>query len=155
MTVFSARQVFPVDYVAEVSQRLLEASHSGDLPLAFHCIADPSVDVNFAGAVTLKTAAADLLLLPESPSQVRLHFQEFVSDVSPLFLAVHAANAALVRKLLVTPPSLFRFRLFYPFHKCGFVDFEFEFQFELFCLLSFSEQFAESGIVVNISENFT
>ncbi|XP_020239340.1 ankyrin-1 isoform X1 [Cajanus cajan] len=100
MTVFSARQVFPVDYVAEVSQRLLEASHSGDLPLAFHCIADPSVDVNFAGAVTLKTAAADLLLLPESPSQVRLHFQEFVSDVSPLFLAVHAANAALVRKLL-------------------------------------------------------
>ncbi|KAK7395891.1 hypothetical protein VNO78_16471 [Psophocarpus tetragonolobus] len=100
MTVFSAKQVFPVDYEAEVSQRLLEASHTGDLALAFHCISDPSVDVNFAGAVTLKTAAADLLLLPESPSQVRVDFQEFVSDLTPLFLAVHAANATLVRKLL-------------------------------------------------------
>ncbi|KAG4940490.1 hypothetical protein JHK87_044361 [Glycine soja] len=100
MTVFSAKQVFPVNYEAEVSQRLLEASHSGDLPLAFRCIADPSVDVNFAGAVTLKTASTDLLLLPESPSQLRLDFQEFVSDVSPLFLAVHADHAALVKKLL-------------------------------------------------------
>lgn len=102
MTVFSAKQVFPVDYEeTEVSQRLLEASHSGDLSLAFRCIVDPSVDVNFAGAVTLKTASTDLLLLPESPSQLRLDFQEFVSDVSPLFLAVHADHAALVKKLLV------------------------------------------------------
>ncbi|XP_027351185.1 ankyrin repeat domain-containing protein 50 [Abrus precatorius] len=100
MTVFSTKQVFPVDYEAEVSHRLLEASHSGDLPLAFQCIADPSVDVNFAGAVTLKTSATDLLLLPESPSQVRFHFQEFVSDVTPLFLAVHSGNAGLVKKLL-------------------------------------------------------
>ncbi|KAK7377793.1 hypothetical protein VNO80_03225 [Phaseolus coccineus] len=100
MTVFSAKQVFPLDYEAEVSQRLLHASHSGDLPLAFHYIADPSVDVNFAGAVTLKTSVTNLLLLPESPSQVRLDFQEFVSDVTPLFLAVHTAKADLVRKLL-------------------------------------------------------
>lgn len=101
MTLFSAKQVFPLDYQAHVSHRLIQASHSADLPLALHCISDPSVDVNFAAAVTLKTASADLLLLPESATQVRLHFQEFVSDVSPLFLAVHAANTDLVRKLLV------------------------------------------------------
>ncbi|XP_061343754.1 uncharacterized protein LOC133289773 [Gastrolobium bilobum] len=101
MTVFSAKQVFPVDYEAEVSQRLLEASHSGDLNLAFNCIADPSVDVNFAGAVTLKTRSTDLILFPESASQARVEFQEFVTDVTPLFLAVHAGNASLVRKLLI------------------------------------------------------
>ncbi|KAK7311368.1 hypothetical protein RJT34_09473 [Clitoria ternatea] len=101
MTVFSAKQVFPVDYQAEVSLRLLEASRLGDLPSALHCISDPSVDVNFAGAVTLQTAATDLLLLPESPTQVRFHFQEFASDLTPLFLAVHSANAVLVRNLLI------------------------------------------------------
>ena len=106
MTVFSGRQVFPVDYEAEVSQRLLEASNSGDLTSAFDCIADPYVDVNFAGAVTLRTRHADLVPLPESSSQVRIEFHEFVSDVTPLFLAVHAGNATLVRKLLVSNAKL-------------------------------------------------
>jgi hypothetical protein len=97
----TVKQIFPVDYEAEVSHRLLEASHSADLPLAFHCISDPSVDVNFTGAVNLKTRTTELLLISESSSQVRVEFQEFVTDVTPLFLAVHAGNASLVRKLLV------------------------------------------------------
>ncbi|XP_057437476.1 uncharacterized protein LOC130729673 [Lotus japonicus] len=101
MTVFSAKQVFPVDYEVEVSRRLLEASHSGDLALASPCISDPFVDVNFTGAITLKTRSTDLVLHHESASQVRVEFQEFVTDVTPLFLAVHAGNAGLVRKLLV------------------------------------------------------
>ncbi|GAU33393.1 hypothetical protein TSUD_20860 [Trifolium subterraneum] len=96
----TVKQIFPLDYEAEVSQRLLEASHSSDLSIAFHCISDPSVDVNFIGAVNLKTRTTELLLIPESSSQVRLQFQEFVTDVTPLFLAVHAGNASLVRKLL-------------------------------------------------------
>ncbi|KAK7266911.1 hypothetical protein RIF29_19572 [Crotalaria pallida] len=101
MTVFSAaKQVFPVNYEAEVSQHLLEASHSGDLTSALDCISDPSVDVNFIGAVTLRTRRTELILLHESPSQVRVEFDEFKSDVTPLFLAVHAGNADLVRKLL-------------------------------------------------------
>ncbi|XP_057721767.1 uncharacterized protein LOC130935873 [Arachis stenosperma] len=101
MTVFSgSRQVFPIDFEAEVSQRLLEASNSGDLTSALYCIADPSVDVNFAGAVTLRTRHADLVPLPESASQVRVEFHDFVTDVTPLFLAVHSGNATLVRKLL-------------------------------------------------------
>ncbi|OIV90116.1 hypothetical protein TanjilG_01570 [Lupinus angustifolius] len=101
MTVFSAGNQFnPVNYVAEVSQRLLEASHSGDLISALNCIADPFVDVNFVGVVTLRTRRTELVLFNESPSQVRVEFDEFKSDVTPLFLAVHAGNAKLVRKLL-------------------------------------------------------
>ncbi|KAF7801674.1 ankyrin-3 [Senna tora] len=100
MTVFSVKQVFPVDYEAEVSQRLLDACHSGDQALALECIADPFVDVNFVGAVSLKIRKAELVVHEESASQVRVEFEEFRTDVTPLFLAVHDANANLVKKLL-------------------------------------------------------
>jgi len=111
MTVFSTKQIFPVNYETEVSQRLLEASHSGDLSLAFHCISDPSVDVNFAGAVSLKSRNTELVVNCESSSQVCVEFQDFVTDVTPLFLAVHAGNASLVRKLLVIISSFLGSRL--------------------------------------------
>ncbi|CAL5191568.1 unnamed protein product [Lathyrus oleraceus] len=97
---FSIKQIFPIHYEGQVSRRLLQASHSGDLSLASDCISDPSLDVNFAGAVTLKTRSTELLLIHESSSQVSFGIKEFVSDVTPLFLAVHAGNASLVRKLL-------------------------------------------------------
>jgi hypothetical protein len=102
MMVFSARQqVFPVDYEAEVSQRLLEASLSGDLRSAMECIADPFVDVNFVGAVCLKSRKTELVLRDESASEVRVEYEEFKTDVTSLFLAVHAGNVDLVKKLLV------------------------------------------------------
>lgn len=102
MTVFSGRQqVFPVDYEAEVSQRLLEASLSGDLKSAMECIADPFVDVNFVGAVCLKNRKTELVVRDESASEVRVEYEEFKTDVTALFLAVHAGNVDLVKKLLV------------------------------------------------------
>ncbi|XP_008231152.1 PREDICTED: ankyrin-3 [Prunus mume] len=100
MTVFSGKQVFPVDYEAEVSQRLLEASLSGDLKSALECIANPFVDVNFVGAVCLKTKKTEVLLRDESASEVRVDYEEFKTDVTALFLAVHAGSVALVKKLL-------------------------------------------------------
>ncbi|GLT54707.1 hypothetical protein SLA2020_278860 [Shorea laevis] len=103
MTVFSGRQqVFPVDYEAEVSQRLLEASLSGDLKSAMECIADPFVDVNFVGAVCLKNRKTELVVRDESASEVRVEYEEFKTDVTALFLAVHAGNVDLVKKLLST-----------------------------------------------------
>lgn len=98
---FSLKQVFPVNYEAEVSQRLLEACLSGDHNLALDCISDPFVDVNFVGAVTFKIRKAELVLHEESASEVRLEFEEFRTDVTPLFLAVHTGNVNLVKKLLV------------------------------------------------------
>lgn len=93
--------MFPVDYEAEVSQRLLEASLSGDLRSAMECIADPFVDVNFVGAVCLKSRKTELVLRDESASEVRVEYEEFKTDVTALFLAVHTGNVGLVKKLLV------------------------------------------------------
>lgn len=100
MTVFSGKQVFPVDYEAEVSQRLLEASLSGDLKSALELIADPFVDVNFVGAVCLKSRKIEVIPCDESASEVRVVYDEFKTDVTALFLAVHSGNVSLVKKLL-------------------------------------------------------
>ncbi|KAK1266007.1 hypothetical protein QJS04_geneDACA016681 [Acorus gramineus] len=107
MMVFSGvggggRQVFPVDYGADVSQRLVEAANGGD-PLAEEAealIADPLVDVNFAGAVVLKSRRAEIVPHGESPAVSRTIYEEFRTDVSPLFLAAHIGNLALLRKLI-------------------------------------------------------
>ncbi|KAG9447148.1 hypothetical protein H6P81_013276 [Aristolochia fimbriata] len=96
----TGNQVFPVDYESEVSQRLVEASHAGDLKSALDCIADPFVDVNFLGAVCLKTRVTEIVLHDESANEVRIDYEEFKTDVSPLFLSAHAGNVTLVRKLL-------------------------------------------------------
>uniref|UniRef100_A0A5B7BY47 Uncharacterized protein n=1 Tax=Davidia involucrata TaxID=16924 RepID=A0A5B7BY47_DAVIN len=98
----TGKQVFPVDYEAEVSQRLLEASHCNDLKSAFECIADPFIDINFVGAVCLKVRRTEVLCRDESANEVRVEYEEFKSDVTALFLAVHVGNVTLVRKLLVT-----------------------------------------------------
>ncbi|KAI3716954.1 hypothetical protein L1987_68204 [Smallanthus sonchifolius] len=94
------QQVFPVEYEADVSQRLLEATSSGDLKSAFDCIHDPYVDVNFVGAVSLKVRTAEVHCSDESENVVRFEHQEFKSDVTALFVAVHTGNVTLVRKLL-------------------------------------------------------
>ncbi|GAV64300.1 Ank_2 domain-containing protein [Cephalotus follicularis] len=100
MTVFSVKQVVPVNYEAEVSQRLLDACLAGDLKSALECIADPFVDVNFVGAVSLKTRKSEVVLHDESPCEVRVVYEEFKTDVTALFLAVHRGNIDLVKKLL-------------------------------------------------------
>lgn len=92
--------MFPVDYEAEVSQRLLEASLSGDLKSALELIADPFVDVNFVGAVCLKSRKIEVIPCDESASEVRVVYDEFKTDVTALFLAVHSGNVSLVKKLL-------------------------------------------------------
>ncbi|GMP82416.1 hypothetical protein CsSME_00036728 [Camellia sinensis var. sinensis] len=87
-------------YQAEVSQRLVDAAHSDDLNSAMECIADPFVDVNFIGTMSLKTRKAEIVLRDESVSEVRFEFEEFRTEVTALFLAAHAENMTLLRKLL-------------------------------------------------------
>ena len=72
-------------------------------------IADPSIDVNFVGAVCLKSRKIEVIPCDKSVSQVRVEYNEFKTDVTALFLAVHSGNVSLVKKLLVTlsdPDSL-------------------------------------------------
>lgn len=101
------QQVVPVNYEAEVSQRLLEASLRNDLSSAHQCLADPFVDVNYIGAVCLKIRKTGVHLREESPIQLRVSYEEFRTDATPLFVAVTNGNAALVTKLLVNSASLF------------------------------------------------
>ncbi|KAG8384936.1 hypothetical protein BUALT_Bualt04G0170000 [Buddleja alternifolia] len=96
----AGKQVFPVNYEAEVSQRLLEASLCNDLKSAHECLADPFVDVNHVGAVCLKIRKTDVVLREESPSEVLVDYEEFRTDVTALFVAVTNGNLALTRKLL-------------------------------------------------------
>ncbi|KAM7267235.1 hypothetical protein ACFE04_009401 [Oxalis oulophora] len=102
MTVFSVKQVVPVDYEAEeVSQRLLEASLADDVVSVDECIVDPIVDVNFIGAVSLKTRKSEIVLRgDESAIEVKVEYEEFKTEVTPLFVAVHCGNVSLVKKLL-------------------------------------------------------
>lgn len=119
MTVFghssggSSKQVVPFDYETEVSQRLLESAHSNDNVSAFECIADPLVDVNYVGAVWLNVRKAELVCRDESPIQIRFELEKFKTDVTPLFLAAHNGNVALVNKLLVSLLNLFHYFNFF------------------------------------------
>ena len=107
MTVFSGK-VVPMDYEAVTSQRLLDAILDGDTKTASDYISDPLVDVNFVGAVSLKTRRSEVVLRDESASDVRVEYEEFKTDVTALFLAVNFGNVTLVKSLLVTSLS-FRF----------------------------------------------
>ncbi|KAJ8428166.1 hypothetical protein Cgig2_028286 [Carnegiea gigantea] len=110
MTVFShsttggggGKQVFPVDYEAEVSQRLLDClcSPIAGVEVVGECIADPCFDVNFVGAVSLKLRRTEVLLRDHLPNGNRVVYEEFKTDATPLFLAVHFGNLNLVRHLL-------------------------------------------------------
>ncbi|KAI9125791.1 hypothetical protein K1719_003209 [Acacia pycnantha] len=94
------KQVFPVDYETEVSQRLIDAAHSGDTEGALECIANPFVDVNFIGTVSLKCRTTEIALHNESPHEVRFGYEEFKTEVTAVFLAAHTGNLILLRKLL-------------------------------------------------------
>ncbi|KAF8106281.1 hypothetical protein N665_0145s0091 [Sinapis alba] len=100
MTVFSGKQVVPMDYEAEVSQRLLDAILDGDIKTASECVSDPLLDVNFVGGVSLKTRRSEVVLRDETASEIRVEYEEFKTDVTALFLAVNFGNVALVKKLL-------------------------------------------------------
>ncbi|WOL00909.1 ankyrin repeat domain-containing protein 17-like [Canna indica] len=96
------QQVHPVtDYAAaEASQRLVEAAQCGDSRAIAECLADPAVDVNYAGAVCLRGRRAVVVLREEATDEVIEEHEELRTDASALFLAAHAGDLALVRKLL-------------------------------------------------------
>lgn len=102
------KQVFPIDYETEMSQRLVEAAHRGDTDTAIECVANPLVDVNFIGTVSLKSKTTEIVLRDESPHRVHSVYEEFKTDVTALFLAAHSGNLTLLRKLLVSNASEFR-----------------------------------------------
>ncbi|KAL5537636.1 hypothetical protein UlMin_045634 [Ulmus minor] len=94
------KQVFPVDYEAEICQRLVDAAHTNDLKSACELIDDPLTNVNLVGTVSLKSRKTEIVSRGELPHEVRVEFEEFKTDVTALFLAAHSGNLELLRKLL-------------------------------------------------------
>ena len=102
----SLKQVYPVaDYGAQVSQRLVDAAHSNHPKVAFDCLNDPFVNVNFIGTVVLRSRKTEIVLHDHSALEVCFEFEEFKTEVTALFLAANAGNAAFLRKLLVGPTT--------------------------------------------------
>ncbi|XP_004310202.1 PREDICTED: ankyrin-1-like [Fragaria vesca subsp. vesca] len=101
MTVFAGKaHVFPIDYEAEVSQRLVDAAHENDPNSVYECLDDPFVDVNYVGTVCLKSKKTEIVLKGESAHEVGVEYEEFKTQVTALFLGAHSGNLAVVRKLL-------------------------------------------------------
>lgn len=101
-------QVWPlVEYNPDTSQKLVDAISTGADVAA--CLADLAADVNFAGAVWLKSRRADVVLREEAPDEVRFEYEEIRTDASPLFLAAHSGDLSLVRSLLVSSNLKFSF----------------------------------------------
>uniref|UniRef100_A0A7N0U8N9 Uncharacterized protein n=1 Tax=Kalanchoe fedtschenkoi TaxID=63787 RepID=A0A7N0U8N9_KALFE len=95
------QQVYPIlDYEKEVSQMLVDAALDNDHELACQCLRDPFVEVNFIGAVSLTTRKSEVVLHDESAHEVRMEYEVFKTEATALFLAAHAGNLPLVRRLL-------------------------------------------------------
>ncbi|KAG0455347.1 hypothetical protein HPP92_024639 [Vanilla planifolia] len=92
--------VHPIDNEVEASQGLLEAALRGDLTAVTTFLADPMVDVNYAGVVRFDYRMAELTLQEDFPTAVQFDYEELSIDASALFLASHAGDVSLVRKLL-------------------------------------------------------
>ncbi|XP_054787958.1 uncharacterized protein LOC129293867 isoform X1 [Prosopis cineraria] len=88
------------DRQTETLQRLLDAALNDDTDSAFQCIANPLVDVNFIGTAKLRFKTTEIVLHDELPHEVRFMYEEFKTDVSPLFVAAHNGNLTLLRELL-------------------------------------------------------
>ncbi|KAL6566556.1 hypothetical protein OROGR_002171 [Orobanche gracilis] len=93
---------FPERFLADepISQRLVEAAHSDDFQLASELISHPSIDVDFIGTVRLKSRKTEIALNGESATEVCVEFEEYMTDVTGLFLVAHNGNITLVRQFL-------------------------------------------------------
>ncbi|KAJ8439162.1 hypothetical protein Cgig2_027088 [Carnegiea gigantea] len=98
----AGNQVFPVSSgeANAASQRLIDACLAGDTKLALELLADPIVDVDYVGTVSLRSRKTELVPAGESAHRVTTEFEEFPTDVTALFVAAHSGNLLLVRKLL-------------------------------------------------------
>lgn len=86
---------------SSVSQLLIEAALVGEEAIVNDALAHKLVDVNYRGTVSLRVKYSDTVQQEEAPDQVKIEYEEFKTDVTPLFAAAHAGHINITRKLLV------------------------------------------------------
>ncbi|KAH9558803.1 hypothetical protein CY35_06G026300 [Sphagnum magellanicum] len=85
---------------SSVSQLLIEAALVGEEATVNDALAHKLVDVNYRGTVSLRVKYSDTVQQEEAPDQVKIEYEEFKTDVTPLFAAAHAGHINITRKLL-------------------------------------------------------
>ncbi|KAH9303065.1 hypothetical protein KI387_014648, partial [Taxus chinensis] len=63
-------------------------------------LANPLVDVNYRGTVSLRVKCTDIIQHEEARDEVKIGYEEFKTDVTALFVAAHAGHVDLIRRLL-------------------------------------------------------
>jgi len=85
---------------SSVSQLLIEAALVGEEATVNDALAHKLVDVNYRGTVSLRVKYSDTVQQEGAPDQVKIEYEEFKTDVTPLFAAAHAGHINITRKLL-------------------------------------------------------
>uniref|UniRef100_A0A803PHE4 Uncharacterized protein n=1 Tax=Cannabis sativa TaxID=3483 RepID=A0A803PHE4_CANSA len=101
---FSCFVLFGRDTLSDPERSDLGHKHydpwMGARPILLYRLGNPFVDVNYVGTVMLKCKKSEFVLRGELAHHVVVEYEEFNTDVTPLFLASHSGNFTLVRKLL-------------------------------------------------------
>ncbi|CAM6110561.1 unnamed protein product [Calypogeia fissa] len=92
--------VYPKLLEDKASQRLIQAALKGDDDSVSESLKHELVDVNYIGTVNLRVKYTDSIQRGEVADEVNFEYQEFKTDVTPLFAAAHAGHAGITKKLL-------------------------------------------------------
>jgi hypothetical protein len=87
---------------SSISQLLIEAALVGEEATVNDVLGHKLVDVNYRGTVNLRVKYSDTVQQEEAPDQVKIEYEEFKTDITPLFAAAHAGNINITRRLLVS-----------------------------------------------------
>ncbi|KAJ7518625.1 hypothetical protein O6H91_20G000900 [Diphasiastrum complanatum] len=84
-----------------VSQGLLEAALSGNESAVSQALLSEHVDVNHKGTISLRFKRTDSIQQEDTPDEVKIEYEEFKTDVTPLFAAAHAGHISIAKRLLI------------------------------------------------------
>ncbi|BBN03698.1 uncharacterized protein MPTK1_2g25620 [Marchantia polymorpha subsp. ruderalis] len=92
--------VYPENDEDRISRQLIEAALSGDEQAVLEALEHELVDVNYRGTVSLRVKYTDSIQREEVADEVKFDYQEFRTDVTPLFAAAHLGHIGITKKLL-------------------------------------------------------
>ncbi|KAL3698546.1 hypothetical protein R1sor_012622 [Riccia sorocarpa] len=84
----------------KISLQLIEAALSGDEQAVVQALEHELIDVNYRGIVNLQLKFTDTIQREEVADEVQIEYQEFRTDISPLFAAAHLGHLGITKKLL-------------------------------------------------------
>ncbi|KAL2645151.1 hypothetical protein R1flu_012738 [Riccia fluitans] len=90
----------PENFEDRISLQLIEAALSGDEQAVHEALEHELIDVNYRGIVNLRLKSTDTIQREEVADEVQIEYQEFRTDITPLFAAAHVGHLGITKKLL-------------------------------------------------------